>query len=101
MSLYDDMSRDFLSVWEEVPAFLILGDKKLRAIASRDTSAVDLELGGFAARNSLSARLLREEMPQHLKIGVIVQVEGNPYRVEKIQTRPTTPIVTLDLIEYP
>lgn len=101
MSLYDDMSRDFLSVWEEVPAFLILGDEKIRAIISQDTASADLELGGFATRNTMSARLLREEFSSQLKIGVVVQVEGNSYRVEKIQTRPTTPIVTLDLIEYP
>lgn len=99
MSLYEDMSRDFLHVWEEIPAYLVCPSGQIRAVLSLDAISMDLDLGGFVGRNSMTARVLRDELPDSLTVGSIVQTDGKPHRIEKIQTRPNTPIATLTLTE--
>ena len=100
-SLYDEMRRDFLAIHEEVPAFLLFGAERVRAIVAPDTQSDELQLGGFAPRHSLSARLLREDMPAALSVGRQVKVEGEEasYRVESVIIRPGVPIVSLNLIQ--
>lgn len=100
-SLYDEMRRDFLAIREEVPAFLMFGDEKVRAIVAPDTQSDDLQLGGFAPRHSLLVRILREDMPSALSVGRQVKVEGAEasYRVESVSIRPGAPIVSVNLIQ--
>lgn len=96
MGLYEDMVQDFLSIREEVPAFFCFEGAEFKAIISADSISEELELGGFAARHTLSAKLLRAELPRSLKVGSMVNVDHLCYRVDSISMRPGAPIVTLN-----
>lgn len=99
MSLSDEMTRDFLAIREEVPVFLSCGEAFCMVLVSQESRSHDLELGGFAPQRSISVKALRAELPDNLKEGLLVQVDGVSYRVENIAARPGLPIVTLDLKE--
>ena len=97
MPLSDDIRRDFLSIWAEVPVHLFFEGHKLRALVSQGTHSADLEPGGFLPQLGATARVLRDECPPGLKVGAQVTLDGEPYRVEGISYRAGLPISTLDL----
>lgn len=98
-SLSTEMIADFLSVWEEVPVYLTAGPVRARVLVSQNTEADELQLGGMAHNRTLDVRALRAELPPGLKVGQLVSVDGQNFRVENIAARAGLPIVTINLVE--
>lgn len=99
MPLNDEMTGDFLSLWEDVPVFMEACGSSIKVLLSRASRSLDLDLGGFTKSQSLEARILRRDMPTALVVGSIVVVDGVEYRVEDIAKRPGLPIVSLTLTQ--
>lgn len=99
MTLRDEMTADFLSVWEEVPVFMEACGASVKVLVSQASRAQDLELGGFTPKLGIEVRALRRDLPHALGVGVSVSIDGEAYRVENMARRPGLPIVSLSLIQ--
>lgn len=99
MTLRDEMAADFLSVWEEAPAFMQACGSSVKVLVSQASRAQDLELGGFTPKLGIEVRALRRDLPHALGVGVSVSIDGVAYRVENMASRPGLPIVSLSLVQ--
>lgn len=98
-TLPDEMTSDFLSVWQESPVFMVACGASVKVLVSRATRAFDLELGGFAPSRGIEVRALARDLPQGVVPGCTVSIEGESYRVEDTARRPGLPIVSISLTQ--
>lgn len=99
MSLSDEMTKDFLSIREEVPVFLLCGKTRVQAMLSQAACSEELEAGGFAPKRSLTASVLFADCPQEFGLGRIVSIGETSYRVEGISRRAGLPLASIDLVQ--
>ncbi|MDO4818271.1 MAG: hypothetical protein Q3986_07585 [Akkermansia sp.] len=98
-TLPDEMTSDFLSVWQDAPVFMVACGASIKVLVSRATRAFDLELGGFAPRQGIEARALTRDLPPELAVGCTVSIDRETYRVEDMARRPGMPITSLSLVQ--
>lgn len=99
MSLADEMTKDFLSLREEVPVFLLCGKTRVQVMLSQAACSEELEVGGFAPKRSLTASVLFADLPQEFGLGRVVSMGDTSYRVEGISRRPGLPLASIDLVQ--
>jgi len=95
MSLADDISDDFLSLWGELECSVVIAEVRLMALVTANNSSLELDLGGFESSHDLSVRILRADLKTFPKIGGILIFDTQSYRITSIEGKQSFPILTL------
>lgn len=92
--LADEQIADFAAVWEDVREHVLLHGKSVRALVSAASLSDETALGGPVNRRTITARVIKGDVAMPA-IGSMLTYAGEQYRVDAVEMREMSPLVTI------